>query len=83
MIDWSNERSTQNLCGYCTGSPPSANCDGTCFRENYTNYKQNRKKHIEHQLHVIPIRIKTLQLILQKFEDEYDKYSDIGLFESS
>lgn len=83
MIDWSKERTNLNLCGYCIGSPPSANCDGTCFEKGYTDYKQNRKKHLKIQLDAIPKRIKMLQDTLQNFEDEYDKYADIGLFESS
>ena len=83
MIDWSKERSTENLCGYCLGSPPSANCDGTCFQKGYYNYKKNRENHVEKQLKALPKRIKMLQNTLQKFEDEYDKYSDIGIFKSS
>lgn len=31
MIKWENERSNKNYCGWCIGSPPSANCNGTCF----------------------------------------------------
>lgn len=33
MIDWKKEFSEKNYCGWCIGSPPSANCDSRCFTD--------------------------------------------------
>lgn len=49
-MNWKEERASleKNYCGYCIGSPPSANCDGTCFsRGDYSNEK-NLKIKIDH-----------------------------------
>ena len=68
-IDWKKERTDKNYCGYCIGSPPSANCDGSCFtRQDYT-FKQicdNRKDHINSMLEEIP----NLKRELQQREDD-------------
>jgi hypothetical protein len=65
MINWKKETTKKNYCGYCIGSPPSANCDGSCFtRKDYT-YEQicnNRKDHLE-------TKIKEIPELRQKLED--------------
>lgn len=43
MIDWTKEFSEKNYCGWCIGSPPSANCDGRCFTEGKPEEILNNK----------------------------------------
>ena len=47
MIDWTKERATagKNYCGWCIGSPPSANCDGSCFQNE--DAKKNKLDHLD------------------------------------
>jgi hypothetical protein len=65
MIDWKKEIATKNYCGYCIGSPPSANCDGSCFKES----KENRVDHTLEMLKMIPEQIEQLKKREQDFRD--------------
>lgn len=63
MIDWKKERTSKNYCGYCTGSPPDSQCNGSCFDLSYTNKKtimENRLDHCLVQFVEIPKKIETL-----------------------
>ncbi len=53
MIDWTKETSGgKNYCGYCTGSPPDASCNGSCFKESYTpDFQKNREDQIKRKIH--------------------------------
>ena len=73
MIDWKKERTDKNYCGYCIGSPPSANCDGSCF--TYEEYGievllKNKIEHIKSQLKEIPVLKKELRQREKDFKDE-------------
>ena len=73
MIDWTKEIATKNYCGYCIGSPPSANCDGSCFtRKDYSTeeIRKNKVDHILEMLKIIPEQIEALKKREQKFRDE-------------
>ena len=65
MINWKKERTTKNYCGYCIGSPPSANCDGSCFAE-----KKNRVEHCIEQLNEIQKQIEAIKQREQDLKDE-------------
>lgn len=72
MIDWKQERAGKNYCGYCTGSPPSSNCDGSCFN-SAENMKNNKIDHILEQLKEIPEEIKKLKEKEIEFNNELEK----------
>lgn len=61
MIDWKKERTSKNYCGYCIGSPPSANCDGSCLNEERFNMEKNRIEHCIEELRRIPTQIELLK----------------------
>jgi hypothetical protein len=47
MIDWTKEYSDKNYCGWCIGSPPSANCNGTCFTDGKPQELENKIDHLK------------------------------------
>lgn len=56
-MDWKKERATRDMCGYCIGSPPSANCDGSCFHNvNHPpeQIRKNRLFHVQEMLRRLP-----------------------------
>lgn len=46
-IDWSQERTKRDLCGWCTiGSMTAGRCDGGCFtRKDFSNKEKNKNKY--------------------------------------
>ena len=79
MIDWKKETTGKNYCGYCAGSPPSANCDGSCFTHN--NYsdeviKKNKIDHILIKLKEIPEEIESLRQKEAEFKKELEKLNN-------
>ncbi len=70
MINWEKEITKKNYCGYCIGSPPSANCNASCFvRKDYTQDEINTNKisHCENMLEEIPKQIEALKKREQDF----------------
>lgn len=62
MFDWTKEKAAagKNYCGWCIGSPPSANCDGSCFKENFENFQKNRLDHLDTERTVMQERLKEI-----------------------
>ena len=78
MIDWSKERSNKNYCGYCTGSPPGSNCDGSCFtRKDYSEEtkRANKKDHLETKLSEIPQQREKLDKREQDLKDALKEFT--------
>jgi hypothetical protein len=69
-FNWSTARSGENLCGWCIGSPPSANCDGRCFQDGACStaelfkrrkkFLKNRKKYLKSQLNEVKAELKKM-----------------------
>jgi len=69
-IDWSKEKAVKNFCGYCTGTPAASSCDGSCFKESYTDKaKSNRAEHTLEMLKRIPEQIEQLKKKEQDYLD--------------
>lgn len=65
-INWDKEKaiSGKNYCGYCTGSPPDASCNSSCFKESYTpDFQKNREDHVNSN-------IKNLSRKLRAYREE-------------
>jgi hypothetical protein len=70
MIDWSKEKAVKNFCGYCDGTPTGSSCDGSCFKESYTDKaKTNRVEHALEMLERIPKQIEQLEIKEQEYKD--------------
>lgn len=69
MIDWKKEyaHKGKNYCGYCIGSPPSANCDGNCFKESDEEYLKYRYDFLKTEIQIAELRVKELK---EEFEKE-------------
>ena len=77
-MNWKKERTDRNLCGYCTGSPPSANCDGSCFtRKDYTYNKicENRVKHLRDEIGKLPEQREALDAREEELRQELKNLS--------
>jgi hypothetical protein len=66
-IDWSKENSIKNYCGYCTNI--TCVCDGSCFKEEYIDFENNRKDHLKNEILRSKFRNQELNQELQKIEN--------------
>ena len=65
-MNWEKERSNVNYCGYCIDY--TCVCDGTCFKDNYNNYKENRKSHLHKELIRSESRLQQIKQELVNYE---------------
>lgn len=68
MIDWKKETTKENYCGYCTGYPPSSNCDGSCFKD-IGDVENNKIAHAQFMIKKIPREISLLKSKEAEFKD--------------
>lgn len=69
-FNWNTARSGENLCGYCTGSPPDQHCRGACLQpgacsttelfKRRKKFLKNRKKYLKSQLEEIKAELKAM-----------------------
>jgi len=84
MIDWSKERSEKNYCGWCIGSPPSANCNGKCFTDGKPEYVLNNKiNHLKIEIKKSKKRLCDLENELRTTIDEYEHLIELNVKEKS
>lgn len=62
MINWSEEITIKNYCGYCTKNSITTKCDGSCFSD-----EKNKVLHAIEMLKQIPEQIEQLKKKEQEF----------------
>lgn len=58
MIDWKKEKTPdKNFCGWCTNTPTSGSCNGSCFtRTDFMAHQNHSNKlaHVKSELEKLP-----------------------------
>jgi hypothetical protein len=73
MIDWKNEKTTKNYCGYCNGSVSSQSCNGSCFSLSYTTKETIMKNRLDHCLEQFVEIPKEIEKLKEK-ENSFKEY---------